>query len=68
MDPEAHLRGFLKVFEHTPVFKDAFDELDEGMKSQIRAFVEGGAEGVVFEGGGVSWGGLVRLLSIIFGS
>jgi len=25
VDPESHLRGFLKVFEETPVFKDAFE-------------------------------------------
>jgi len=51
VDPEDHLRGFLKVFEHTPVFKDAFEQLDEGMKRQMKAFMAGGNEGPVMASG-----------------
>jgi len=51
VEPEDHLRGFLKVFEHTPVFKDAFEQLDEGMKRQMKAFMAGGNEGPVMASG-----------------
>jgi hypothetical protein len=50
--PELHLRGFLKVFEKTKVFKDAFEELDHGMQVQLRTFMAGGGEEVVFAAGG----------------
>jgi hypothetical protein len=49
---ELHLRGFLKVFEKTKVFKDAFEELDDGIKVQLRIFMAGGGEEVVFAAGG----------------
>jgi len=52
VDPESHLRGFLKVFEHTPVFKEAFEQLDEGLRTQIRTFIAGGSESVVLAAGG----------------
>ncbi|KAE8447628.1 hypothetical protein EG329_010599 [Mollisiaceae sp. DMI_Dod_QoI] len=44
VDPEKHLRGFLKVFEKTQVFKDAYEELDEGMKKSLDVFIAGGGE------------------------
>jgi hypothetical protein len=43
VNPEIHLRGFLKVFEETDVFKDAFNQLDEGMKRQLKVFIAGGS-------------------------
>jgi hypothetical protein len=49
---EAHLRGFLKVFQKTPVFSDAFNQLDDGMKVQIKVFMAGGSEEVVLAAGG----------------
>jgi hypothetical protein len=52
VDPESHLRGFLKVFEDTAVFKDAFEQLDDGMKAQIQTFVAGENEKVVLAAGG----------------
>lgn len=52
VDPEIHLRGFLKVFEETEVFKSALAELDDGLKTQIKAFIAGGGEGVVLAAGG----------------
>jgi len=51
VDPEGHLRGFLKVFELTDVFKDAFSELDEGMKRQLKVFMSGGSEGQIMASG-----------------
>jgi len=51
VDPQTHLRGFLKVFQKTDVFKDAFEQLDEGMKRQILVFIaEGNAEHVMAVG------------------
>jgi len=47
VDPETHLRGFLKVFEETPVFKEAFAQLDDGVKTQLNTFIAGGDEKVV---------------------
>jgi len=49
--PEGHLRGFLKVFEKTKVFEDAFEELDDTMKVQLRTFMAGGGEHVVMAAG-----------------
>lgn len=51
VNPETHLRGFLKVFEDTDVFKDAFAELDEGMKRQIKVFIAGGTEHQIMAAG-----------------
>jgi len=51
VEPEDHLRGFLKVFEHTPVFKEAYEQLDDGMKRQMKAFMAGGNEGPVMASG-----------------
>ncbi len=42
VDPEAHLRGFLKVFEDTEVFQAEFGRLDERMKRMVGVFVAGG--------------------------
>jgi hypothetical protein len=52
VDPLLHLRGFLKVFEKTKVFKDAFAELDNGMKIQLSTFMAGGGEEIVLAAGG----------------
>jgi hypothetical protein len=51
VDPEDHLRGFMKAFEKTPVFKDAYSLLDDGMKRQIDTFIAGGDEKVVMAAG-----------------
>jgi hypothetical protein len=51
VNPEIHLRGFLKVFEETDVFKDAFAQLDDGMKRQIKVFIAGGTEHQVMAAG-----------------
>jgi hypothetical protein len=52
VEPEAHLRGFLSVFEETDVFKEAFEQLDDGMKIQLKTFIAGGSEDVVLAAGG----------------
>ncbi|KAE9381408.1 hypothetical protein N431DRAFT_5852 [Stipitochalara longipes BDJ] len=52
VEPEGHLRAFLQVFQKTKVFKDAFDELDDGMKVQLSTFIVGGGEDVVWAAGG----------------
>jgi hypothetical protein len=52
VNPESHLRGFLQVFEHTDIYKSMFEELDDGMKKQIKTFINGGREGVVLAAGG----------------
>jgi hypothetical protein len=52
VEPEGHLRGILSVFEETDVFKEAFENLDDGMKTQLRAFIAGGSEEVVLAAGG----------------
>jgi hypothetical protein len=49
--PEPHLRGFLKVFEKTDVFKEAFEELDDGMKRQLKVFIAGGSGDQVLHAG-----------------
>ncbi|KAG9242396.1 hypothetical protein BJ878DRAFT_173318 [Calycina marina] len=51
VDPQEHMRGFLKVFEKTHAFQDAFKLLDDGMKRQLRAFISGGDEGPVMASG-----------------
>lgn len=51
VDPVFHLRGFLQVFQETSHFKEAFGELDDGMKAQIKAFVEGADKEVVVAAG-----------------
>jgi hypothetical protein len=50
--PLLHLRGFLKVFEKTKGFQDAFAELDNGMKIQLSTFMAGGGEDIVLAAGG----------------
>jgi gas vesicle protein len=52
VEPLLHLRGFLKVFEKTKVFQDAFAELDNGIKIQLSTFMAGGGEGIVLAAGG----------------
>jgi hypothetical protein len=51
VEPENHLRGFLSVFEETDVFKEAFEQLDDGMKIQLKTFIAGGSEEVVLAAG-----------------
>jgi hypothetical protein len=53
VDPQSHLRGLLKVFEESPVFKDAFEQLDDNMRTQIRIFIAGASETVVLAVRGV---------------
>ena len=53
VEPEKHLRGFLKVFEETEVFKDAFAELDEGMQRQLKTFLAGGNGQMIMAAGGM---------------
>ena len=52
VEPEAHLRGFLSIFEETDVFKEAFEQLDDGMEIQLKTFIAGGSEDVVLAAGG----------------
>lgn len=41
-DPETQIRGFLKTFRHTLVYKAAFSQIDsEELKEQINAFIDG---------------------------
>lgn len=40
-DPEVQIRGFLRAFRHTRIFKDAFGELDKQIQAQIKAFMDG---------------------------
>lgn len=44
VDPKLHLRGFLKVFQKTKVFKEAYEELDDDMKKSLDVFLAGGGE------------------------
>ena len=41
LDPEVQVRGFLKVFQQTPIFKDGYDKLDKTTKSQLNEFIGG---------------------------
>lgn len=52
VDPQVHLRGFLKVFQKTKVYTDAYKELDDGMKIQLETFIAGGGEQIVMAAGG----------------
>lgn len=49
MNPEHHLRGFLKIFQHTNAFQDAYKELDDEMKGSLDAFIKGADERSVLE-------------------
>jgi hypothetical protein len=44
VDPQQHLRSFLKAFQKTPVYQVAFKELDETTQTQIDAFISGKSE------------------------
>jgi hypothetical protein len=44
VEPKEHLRSFLKVYQKTKVYRDAFAQLDETTKSQIDAFISGEPE------------------------
>jgi hypothetical protein len=52
-DPETQIRGFLKTFRHTLVYKAALAKIgNDGLKDQIDAFVDGkSAKQVVGAGG-----------------
>ncbi|OWP06987.1 hypothetical protein B2J93_7721 [Marssonina coronariae] len=52
VDPEIHLRGFLHVFKDTEVFRDAFNQLDEGIRLRIKAFMDGKSKKEVLDAGG----------------
>jgi hypothetical protein len=41
VDTEKHVRGFLKAFKRTTPFHEAFEQLDEDMKSRVRGFMDG---------------------------
>ncbi|KAL9119028.1 MAG: hypothetical protein Q9187_004416, partial [Circinaria calcarea] len=40
-DPEVQLRGFLKTFEKTTVYRDGYNKLDNRTKSRLDAFIKG---------------------------
>lgn len=44
VDPEQHLRAFLKAYQKTSAYQTAFQQLDETTKSQINAFISGKSE------------------------
>jgi len=44
VDPQQHLRSFLKVYQKTPGYQAAFKQLDETTKAQIDAFISGKSE------------------------
>jgi len=52
-DPETQIRGFLKTFRHTLVYKAAFSKIDnQQLREQIDAFIDGkGAKDVTREAG-----------------
>jgi hypothetical protein len=55
VDPEQHLRSFLKAFQKTPVYQAAFKQLDETTKTQIDAFIGGkSGEGILKQESGKS--------------
>jgi len=39
VDPEKHLRNFLKVYQKTPVYQAAFQKLDATTQAQVNAFI-----------------------------
>jgi hypothetical protein len=48
VDPEVQVRGFLKVYEKTPFFRDEASKLDPATRAQLRDFLKGdSAEEVV---------------------
>lgn len=40
-DPNVQIRGFLRAFRRTRIFKEAFDALDKPIQAQIKAFMDG---------------------------
>lgn len=41
-NPETQIRGFLKTFRHTPVYRDAFSKIEsQDLRDQIDAFIDG---------------------------
>jgi hypothetical protein len=51
LDPEEHLRGLLQTFKETESFKDAFAQLDDSMKIQLKVFMSGGSEDQILAAG-----------------
>jgi hypothetical protein len=41
VDPEVQVRGFLKVFENTPFFRDEASKLDPTTRAQLQDFIKG---------------------------
>ncbi|MCJ1438610.1 hypothetical protein MMC27_008000 [Xylographa pallens] len=42
-DPEVQLRGFLKVFQNTPMYKDEYRKLEATTQHQLHDFINGGS-------------------------
>jgi len=41
-DPEVQIRGLLRTFQNTDIFKNAFGQIqDPGLQAQINAFIQG---------------------------
>lgn len=41
-DPEVQIRGFLRTFQNTEIFKDAFEQIKNSeLQAQINAFIQG---------------------------
>lgn len=49
VDPQQHLRSFLKIYQKTPVYQAAFKLLDETTKAQIDAFIDGKHENAILQ-------------------
>ena len=42
-DPEVQLRGFLKVFQDTPMYRKEYSELESTTQGQLHEFINGGS-------------------------
>jgi hypothetical protein len=49
VDPEVQVRGFLKVFESTPFFKDEASKLDPTTRAHLKDFIKGSSAAQVVE-------------------
>jgi hypothetical protein len=55
VDPQQHLRAFLKAYQKTPHYQKAFKELDETTKAQLDAFIaEKPEQDILKQEGGMS--------------
>jgi len=52
VDPETHIRTFLKIYRKTNSYQRAYAQLDEGTKKQIDAFIAGGSHEILALGAG----------------